>query len=81
MNATGRKPLYAKKTGGPDYMNLKQAAAYLGVSAPTLRKMRDEGRIPFERLGPRTFRVSRDELDGHFRKTQGNRDNGHTKED
>ena len=59
-------------------MNMKQAAAYLGVSGPTLKKMRDEGRIPFERLGPRTLRVARGELD---RIIQGSRrDNGHTEE-
>jgi excisionase family DNA binding protein len=51
------------------WMTLGQAARYLGVSEPTLRKWTDEGRIPVFRTPGGHRRYLRDELDD-FRATR-----------
>lgn len=47
----------------PEVMNVRQAAAYLGVSADTLYKHLSEGTIPAFRLGQR-WRFKKSVLDG-----------------
>lgn len=45
------------------WMTVGQAARYLGVSEPTLRKWTDDGRIPVFRTPGGHRRYLRDELD------------------
>lgn len=47
-----------------DLIKPKEAAKYLGVSESMLAKDRmNEGKIPYVRIGKRTIRYDRDELD------------------
>ena len=45
-----------------EWMTVEEAAKYLKVSASTLYRWRDLGRVVFHRIGPRTVRLRRDEL-------------------
>ena len=50
-----------------EYLNLDRAAGLLGVSYRALKRMIEEGKIPYRRLGERTYRISRKELDDFIR--------------
>lgn len=43
------------ETNKKQIFNLKEAAAYLGMSTPTLRKAVEKGLIPCKRIGARYF--------------------------
>jgi excisionase family DNA binding protein len=47
----------------PRWASLKEAAAYSGVPAPTLRRWIAERRLPATRLGPRRIQVDLNDLD------------------
>jgi excisionase family DNA binding protein len=49
-----------KKT--KDKMNINQAAEYLGISVSTVNRKKDEGEIPFSKIGGRVV-YSKKELD------------------
>ena len=46
-----------------EWCNIRQAAAYLGVSVSLIRKSVRLKRIPFARLGSKALRFRRSELD------------------
>ena len=46
----------------PEVFNLKQAAAYLGISVPTLAALLRSGEIPYRRAGQRWL-ISKTALD------------------
>jgi excisionase family DNA binding protein len=48
-------------------LNVGQAAAYLGVSAASLRKWSNEGLVPVYRTPGRQRRFATDDLDGFMR--------------
>ena len=50
-----------------EYLNLDRAAGLLGVSYRALKRMIEEGKIPYRRLGERTYRISSIELDQWIR--------------
>ena len=50
-----------------EYLNLDRAARRLGVSYRSLKRMIEEGKIPYRQLGPRTYRISSIELDQWIR--------------
>ena len=50
-----------------EYLNLDRAARRLGVSYRSLKRMIEEGNIPYRQLGPRTYRISSIELDQWIR--------------
>ena len=43
------------ETNKKRFFNLNEAAAYLGMSAPTLRRAVEKGLIPCKRIGARYF--------------------------
>lgn len=45
------------------YISLKHGAAYLSITEQSLRRYVSAGRIPAYRLGSRTLRVKREDLD------------------
>ena len=47
----------------PRFFNLKEAAAYWGVSKKIMKKAVEEGRVPCMRLGEQTYRISREVMD------------------
>ena len=48
-------------------MNIKEAAAHLGISVPNLNRKKDQGIIPFSKLGGRVV-FSKKDLDEYFKK-------------
>ena len=48
-------------------MNIKEAAKYLGISEPTINRKKDQGIIPFSKLGGRVV-FSKKDLDEYFKK-------------
>jgi len=48
----------------------REAAHYLGVTLRTLKELRQRRRIPFYRLGHRTLRFSRKDLDAYLRRVR-----------
>lgn len=60
------KYLTPKKTG----MTILEAAAYCGVSYQTFRRLLETGKIPYSQFGPRTFRISKENLDRYLRGTE-----------
>ena len=46
----------------PEGLNLSQAARFLGMHRNTLQKLIGEGKVPHQRIGPRSVRFSRSEL-------------------
>lgn len=46
-----------------EYVTIQEAAAILHVSIATIRRMIRSGRLPVVRLGPRTIRIRREDLD------------------
>lgn len=53
----------------PECFNLTEAACYCRVSYRLLKRNIDAGKIPCQRLGPKTYRISRMELDRFLRET------------
>lgn len=49
------------------WATLPDAAAYVGSSISTIRRMVDRGEINLYRFGPRLVRVSLDEIDAQMR--------------
>lgn len=60
----------AESTTGEDWMNVKQAAKYLGVSEPTIFRWMRDGTVSFFKLGGST-RFRRENLDMVARKVTG----------
>jgi excisionase family DNA binding protein len=52
-------------------MSIPEAAEYLGLTTHGVRKMIADGRLQAYRLGPRTIRLRRDEIDAAFTKIGG----------
>ena len=48
-------------------MNIKEASKYLGISEPTINRKKDQGIIPFSKLGGRVV-FSKKDLDEYFKK-------------
>ena len=48
-------------------LTYKEAAAYLAISYNTLRRLIKDGKISCIRLGPKTVRVAKDDLDRFIR--------------
>ena len=70
-----------RRRGGADFLNTKQAAAYLTLSPRTLEKMRIRGRGPRYRKHGGVVRYHIDDLDAwsadHARTRTGEREDGH----
>lgn len=52
----------------PRWIDQRQAAAYLGITDRTLRRMIADGRLPAYRLGPRLLRIDMGDLDALMRR-------------
>ena len=52
----------------PDYMNAKEASAYIAVSGRHFARLKARGQIPFARLSPHCVRFRRSDLDRMMRK-------------
>ena len=52
---------------GPPYLSTGDAAARLGITAPTVRKLLEDGELAGIRVG-RVFRVSRGSLEAYERR-------------
>src|SRR5689334_23810390 len=50
-------------SGGSSYYSVAEAAAFLGVSRVTIWRWVKAGRLPIWRLGHRTARIKREDLD------------------
>ncbi len=48
-------------------VGVAEAAAYIGISTPTLRHWIKTGRLPAVRLGPKLLRVDLDDIDAMTR--------------
>ena len=63
-NALGRMLAWCRENmTWPDVMTVKQAAEYLNVSAKTIRRMLDDGRLTRITIGKGGIRISRQALD------------------
>jgi excisionase family DNA binding protein len=51
-------------------LSTSDAAIYLGVSESTFRRYRNEGRIPFHRVGEKLYRYDIADLDAFVKKTE-----------
>ena len=57
--------------GTPRLLSTAQAADYLGVSPNTIRKYRDEGKIPAFLVGERLVKYAPEDLDRFLRRMDG----------
>ncbi|MGB9306133.1 MAG: helix-turn-helix domain-containing protein [Mycobacterium sp.] len=70
------EPEAATKTGSPPekkkkkFLSTPEAAEYLEISIPTLRKYRELGQIPFRRIGERIYKYETADLDEFARKVR-----------